>query len=441
MKHLYAWFALLLLWHTAAAYAVSDNGKLPIIRLQTEKLSPLQTGLALGAQAKQRFPDIERRYDTWLAELFSASRFDMIRQQQLPALLKQMEASRLDEIQGVSGAWQLTRESHPGDGKLSLEEYQILNLLPDLGMAPDGIGLGAFGQVSADNHPIVGHNLEWRNGSSIRHLQVITAYIGKDAAFVTIGAAGLISALQGFNQQGVFAALLNAEPYSPYSLNRPTPSGKQTLLSFSVRRILESSSSIPAASKRLDDEQYAFAHSILLADANSVQVQEYAPPQRRFRPRYWDSPLHGGMHWEHPQQIAAVDCLMLSTMPDTCHDAKDSVRWQRLDTLLHFSAQQPATANDISSILFDTANKRYELFTEDTLQSLYFLPANNSLYLYTAPTGTHSDDNLIHQAYLDLLPRTPPWELKLKWFIWPLILLMLSAVVWVSRRKSEQNLL
>lgn len=423
---------------TERAYAVLP-GQLPVIRIQAEGLTPLQVGLETGRQVKRQFPDIEQRYDAWLATLFTRSQAELILRQQLPALVKQMDEAWRAELQGVSGAWSLSATTKPGDGQLSLDEYYLLNLLPDLGLLPNGIGFGVYGKAAADNNPVIGRNLDWADNGQLSSLQVITVYEHERQSFVTIGFAGMVSILSGFNDRGLFISLFNAEPHSPYR-NHTRFSHSVPSNSFEWRKVLALHSSASTAARYLADKKYNFSYSALLADKKTVQVLEYSPQKNQGRIRQWNSPLNPGRTWEHQQQIALVNCLMLAKMPDTCGAARDAVRWSRLNKLAAASGpQQPADAQTVSRILFDRANQRYELFNTNTLQSFYYLPASNSLYLYSQASNGGHTDAILHQPYLDLLTPEKDWKLPLIWLVWALLLFKSLTVLWVSWKYKKRT--
>ena len=208
-------FGLLLLLIGIDSMALASAGSLPVIRIQAAELTPRAIGLELGRQSKALFPDIEQRYDAHLASLFTQTRFDDLRQYHLAQLVQQLPEAYREEWQGIVDSWSIVHTSKLGDGHLSLHEYQLLNLLPDLGLPPSGVGIGVFGKVSAAG-TIVGRNLDWRSSPELRALQAITVYQYKDRTVVNPGFAGITSILNGFNNHGLFLAYFNAESYSPY---------------------------------------------------------------------------------------------------------------------------------------------------------------------------------------------------------------------------------
>ena len=137
-----------LLWvFTGLVGVMAKNLQVPIIRINADKLTPLQIGFEMGQQSKALFHDIERRYDSHLANILTLSKFQEILKHRLPQLLESIDPLYLGEMKGLEGAWSFARNSEPGDGRLSLEEFYILNLLPDIGFAPSGVSFGVFSHV------------------------------------------------------------------------------------------------------------------------------------------------------------------------------------------------------------------------------------------------------------------------------------------------------
>jgi len=218
-----------------------------------------------------------------------------------------------------------------------------------------------------------------------------------DRAIVNIGFAGIISVLTGFNNHGLLLAHFNAVPYSQYRSSYRVPEGARANV-FDLRKALETATSTKQAARYLTDNVYGFSNNILMADKKTIQVLEY-PAGGTARVRNWNSPTRANKPWEHVLQIAVVDCHVLASMPNNCRNVKDAVRWERLSELAQFSASQTASAEDVSNILFDTANNRYEIFSPQTLQSMMYLPASGRLYLYATPIDSTHPASPIHRKF------------------------------------------
>ncbi len=425
-----------LLFPNSGSTSVALSSKIPLIQINTEQRSSLEIGLDIGRKSKALFTDIERRYDTHLATTLNQDLFDKIQQETLPKLLKKLDLKYQEELKGVAGVWSLTHTNKLGDGLLSLDEYHVLNLLPDIGFSPDGTGFAVFSEVSAENGPIIGRNLDWVSTPELRSLQVITVYQSNYKSIVNIGFAGIISVLTGFNDQGLFLAHYKAEPYSLYKNIQPISESEHSQSTiFDLRKTLETSTSAQQATLYLSKKSYAYSHSILLADKKSIQVLEY-PQGGTAKVRQWNSSTRFDKDWDKELQIAVIDCHVLSSMPNNCKDIKDSYRWQRLRQLAQFNILRPASMQDMRNILFDTNNHLFEIFNPETLQSMVYLPESGNLYLYTAAVESSRPISPVHKAYLGIIPS----ELRnlhfnsnryIIWLIWSVLALLFAIMLWI----------
>ncbi len=415
-----------------------SSGEIPVMRIDSEQLTPLQRGLEVGRQSKILFPDIERRYDTHLATLLTPSLYTKLQQKILPKLLKQLEPDYQAELNGVAQAWSLTRANQLGDGQLSLNEYQLLNFLPDLGLFPDGTGFGVFGEVATDNTPIIGRNLDWISTPELRSLQVITVYQSSDKAFVNIGFAGIISVLTGFNHRGLFLAYNKAEPYSLY---QQVPRSLRDIHSsvFDLRKVLESSWSNQQATLYLSKQSYRYSHSILMSDKKDIQVLEY-PRGGVAKIRRWNSPTRIDKPWDKKlQQIALIGCHVLASLPNNCRNIKEGYHWARLSQLAVFTTSTPANVYDITDILSDRKNHLFEIFNEKTLQSMIYQSKNNQLSLYTATIKETPALSPVYHTYLDIIPKTLSNQVGndnkrlILWVITAFLVFIMLWLVWQDR--------
>jgi hypothetical protein len=430
-----------LLWvFTGFVGVMAKNLQVPIIRINADKLTPLQIGFEMGQQSKALFHDIERRYDSHLANILTQSKFQEILKNQLPKLLENIDPLYLGEMRGLEGAWSFARNSEPGDGRLSLEEFYILNLLPDIGLAPSGVSFGVFSHAAADKTSIVGRNLDWRNSEALRGLQAITVYQYKEHSIVNIGFVGMVSVLSGFNSQGLFVSSSSAAKQSPYYSKKKSSHEDASSIGFDLRNVLFNRESTGKAKRHLTGKHYSHALNILIADKDDVEVLESSPDDD-IKVRYWDSDTHLSRQWGKRNQIAAVNCFVLRSMQNNCQDPKNVIRWKRLRTLATFASEDKASSDDVANIMFDRNNERYEIFNKNTLQSLVYRSASNSLYLYSATNSPQSDESPEHEVYLDLLPRSHASaqadHIHLKSYVWVLLVAMVAAVLWVFNKQDK----
>lgn len=418
----------LLMASNSIATPVFPEGDIALFHINADQQTALEIGQVLGLQSKALFPNIERDYDTHLSTILSQTKFKQIQKTILPNLLQALDTKYQKELKGVAIAWALGNVNKLGDGLLSVDEYHTLNLLADIGLPPDGTGFGVLGRASVENTPIVGRNMDWANTPELRSLQAISVYQYTEKTVVNVGFAGIISVLSGYNDQGLFLAHFNAEPSSTYKNIRP-PSPKTSASAFDLRKALESNTTIRQATAYLTSKFYTYSNVILMADKNTVEILEYSKTGVS-KVRHWNSPTRPDKPWRRKLQIAAIDCHVLATMKNNCKAAKETYRWERLRALAQFSPTQPANINDLSNILLDTKNHLFEIFNQQTIQSMIYLPKNGSLYLYT---NSPNSINRTHKLYQNILLSELPSKNK-TWLPGLLLLILSAPIVWLVLR-------
>jgi len=112
--------------------------KVPVLRIDAMSDPPLE----IGQQSKTLFPDITQRYDKHLASILSQTAFNNILRNRLSNLLEHQDSDYQRERQGISSVWMLSNHNKLGDGLLSVDEYRLLNLLPDIFYPPMASALG-----------------------------------------------------------------------------------------------------------------------------------------------------------------------------------------------------------------------------------------------------------------------------------------------------------
>lgn len=413
------------------------QNKAPTIVVQSENLSPQQIGLEIGSQSKRLFPNIEALYDRHLSTVLHQNQFKNILKNKLPYLLDKIDKTYLEEMNGVVASWVIAQNSVLGDGFLSKDEYLLLNLLPDTVYAPNGAGFGVYAKAAKDEQTIVGRNLDWKNTPELRRLQAMTIYKhADDKAIVNIGFAGIVSAVTGFNQQGLFLSLSNAEPFSPYVRHNNSPSTSSKKLSanaFSLRNTLETSKTTQQASKALSKVIFDKGKNILAADKSQTVVFEFQA-NKKLKKRSWNSKTHPNKPWGKRLQIASIDCHVLDSLDDNCTESQDNYRWFRLRKLAQFNDNNPATIREVSSILLDSNNDGGEILNRNTINSLLYKPESNELYLYSASENKNGGFQVTHLPYINLLPSKVEIKkvsaINIISLSWALLSIMLLIILW-----------
>ena len=416
--------------------------KIPVIHLDAGNLSPLDIGVEIGRYSKQLFPDIEYQYDRYLAAIFNQMGFNDMLRDRLPRLKSHIDIAYQKEMEGIASSWTLIHDNKLGDGYLSWDEYWLLNLLADIGLPANGTGFGVLNAVSRENSPIIGRNLDLQSTPELRALQVITVYQYSSHAFVNIGFAGIISVLSGFNDSGLFVAHFNADSDLSYQNPYPARQGADTAIQtygFSLRKALESMTSVGEVTRALQESRYASSSNILVADKKNIQIVESSPGSKAHI-RSWNSETQPDKQWNSPSQIAVVDCHVLKSGSGRCARAKDTYRWERLHTQAVFTKNNRAGVQDIAGIMLDSHHQYYEIMASDTLQSMIYLPGTGHLYLYTAPAKTTQIPPAYKIYYQDLLADKYRNSEKNNYFWWLSGLLILLAIaLWLIRRSMRKK--
>ncbi len=418
-------------------------GKISVIHIHAENLSPLDIGLEIGRQSKQLFPDIEYRYDSYLMASLNQMGFNDILRDRLPKLKSHIDDNYQKEMEGIASSWTLIHDNKLGDGYLSWDEYWVLNLLADIGLPANGTGFGVLNTVSREKSTIIGRNLDLKSTPELRSLQAITVYQYRSHVLVNIGFAGIITVLNGFNDSGLFVAHFNAA--SDLSYQNPYPvrqkAGKTLqAYGFAMRKALETMTSVRKATTALANNSYGISSNILIADNNNIQILEYSPAGKA-QIRSWQSETYPDKQWNSPSQIAVVDCHVLNSRSGSCERAKDTYRWERLRTQATFTKNNKAGVQDIAGIMLDSHNQYYEILASDTLQSMIYLPGTGHLYLYSAPVNTTKIPPAYKIYYQDILPAKFRNLQNKNYYLWWIsgFLILLAIALWVIRRSMREK--
>jgi hypothetical protein len=388
----YSVILLLILWFDA-------NATPSVFHVDARGLTGMDIGTTLGKAVKKQFPEIEKKYDTYLASFVEQKKFNHWVSDRVNLIKPTLEPAYRDEVNGIASSWNLSSQDQLGDGLLSENEFWVIQLILDVGLRANGSGFGVWGNFSALNSPIVGRNLDWYTTEGLRSIQAITVYQYKKRTVVNIGFAGYVGVISGFNSDGLFVAVLD----SPIGKHYPEPAIGDNAIVFDLRNVLETQKQNSAAAGELSWQQYGFSHNILMADTQNVKVLEQ-PQGQPLHVRTDRSPLRTERSWEKVNQIAVVSCFALISSPPNCIRTVDIIRWHRFKTLAQFSRTIRADVKDVMNIMFDTVNPHQQIFNQNTVQSMVFTPTDNRLYLYTVPnSGIHNTPSVMHEI-VDLLP-------------------------------------
>lgn len=393
-----------------------------------------QIGATIGTEVQKAFPDLQRQYDSYLASIFSASQLKQLAPQ-VTALKTEIDANYKAEVEAIAANWQLQTVGSLGDGKLSVDEFWLLQLLADL----TAIDKGSIFAVDNDTtrNPIAARNLDWRNTPDLRALQAITVYHYQNRTVVLIGFAGLVNVISGFNDRGLFVSLLDAGVERVITSALP-----QNSVSFDLRAVLKNEDKFASASRELAEKIYIRDHQVLFADRDGVAVMEQAAGEIGHLRRS-DSEIVNEMPWNNQSTLAAVGCFVLKVSPRNCYSTGDVFRWGALSRLSGtLKDTESLTVDQVIDIMQDRTNVHQAVFNKDTLQTLVFTPKDRALYLYTQPVLAVDERHPLLEKYQFVNTSTTVTE---QWIEYVLLILGTGVLVFAwfyvfrGRKKSEDQ--
>jgi hypothetical protein len=299
----------------AQPVTVSDKGNYyEVIADYGTGVTPDSMGRALVAQVRQAVPEFESLVDSYLAERAGSNGVYNAWLARMADIRPQLMADHAAEIEGMASQVSAGTTNIRGDGKLSRDEIFLLNLFPDACRGSQCSGLSVYGPRSSTGRPMTARLLDWSDGSShqLSQIQAVTTIKNGEHSVCLIGYLGFLGTLTGFNDDGLFAGILDSPSGAAYS------SAGRRSYSFDIRTALENLGSITDAADYLSDtaKHYAYNHLVLMADSLSGGVLENnfsgsgSAMHRALRRD--TSSLNPGVSWGHANAVAVVNSFALA---------------------------------------------------------------------------------------------------------------------------------
>jgi hypothetical protein len=269
-------------------FPLYGNARPLIITIDASNNDGGQMGSVIGESLQKNFPDVAKQYDSYLDFLLSPSQFKQLAPQ-VTLLKSTLDPAYQAEVNAIATALQLNTFDKLGDGNLSLNEFWLLQFLADLTTINKGSAIAVTNRN--DKTSIAARNVDWKDATDLSGLQTINLYHYKDRTVVTVGFAGMVGVINGFNDQGLFASLMDAsiEQISTGTLS-------QNASSFELRSVLKQTNNINSAVEALAQKTYTRHQPILLADQTRVAVLEQ-PAGKVGILRQTDSAIINEMPW------------------------------------------------------------------------------------------------------------------------------------------------
>ncbi len=364
-----------------------------ILNIDSENKTPEEIGNQLGIEIKNKFPTLEFQYDSYLDFLLSDMRFDYLNRQ-VQLLKKSLNPEHLVEINAVANMLDLDSNDKLGDGKLSKNEFWLLQFLSDLIIINKGIAIAV---INESNHDvIIARNLKWKSTPSLRQLQTVTVYNSSEKTWVNVGFAGILGVVNGFNNDGLFVSAIN----SSSELVTAKVLKNHHSVAFMLKETLQQTN-VYSASQFLDGKHYPRDQQILLADKKKVLVLEQ-PTKANGSVRTVNSTITQTMSKfeKNSNKLIVVSCFVLKNSPKNCYSSGDYYRWNRSQVLLkEFDLNSPI--GSLSTVMQDHKNGQQAIFNHNTLESIIFIPSSQTLYLFSRSISNTKDlNNNYHKLQL-----------------------------------------
>jgi len=354
-------------------------------------------GREYGAKVLSMVPDYEESFDTYLMlqvsslhEQYPEITYEVLIQRALE-ISKNIQSRYMDEIEGFASVLSGGTVDELGDGKLSRDEFLMINLNPDIATDHGCSATAVFGSRSATGQTILGRNTDW---GSIPGLPkgVIYSITGENqvVSFVLLGMVGVIV---GINSDGIFVSNLYGDNLSaeefPYSAV-----GKRSVM-LDIREALETLSTVDEVGAFLGDPSrlYAYHNQMFIADKNTAKVLENDYERNRAL-RVSDSDLNPGVTWGISDAIACVNAFVLKGNYDNfTNHATEEERWANFRTML----TQEGDTVDIDRVRTimsyhkpgDEGKDSGDIYAANTIQSMAYSFSENRLELWL---GNFVDD-------------------------------------------------
>ena len=289
------------------------------VTLNETDCTPYEAGLAYGQAVRILCPDIDEAMEPYIFENIRGA-FPDIGDDYTPvedrmfSLFSSLDEHYRQEISGLCEAMCGDVHGICPDNVISVEEMMLMQMVPDALRPTACSGLSLWGSKTETGDMITLRCLEWNLGSdnSMTKVHTVLHIVNGDKSFTAFSFIGLLDVISGINDDGVFAAMLDANCELPYD------SEGRTCYSFAIRHILEEYDTAEEAGRYMVDnaESFTFAHNVLITDGDEAFCAEDAPAQLTEagmgQPVLRDSstPLMEDVQWDSPDSFCVVNTFL-----------------------------------------------------------------------------------------------------------------------------------
>ena len=366
-----------------SAVSIVDRGNYYEVTMDyTTGINHYDMGRMLMQKMTQILPNYEQLTDSFLAEMVGTHSVYGILLSRVQDIKPQIPQEYQDEINGMVSQLSGSNINNVGDGKLSKDEFYLMQLITDVDQSTQCSGISVYGSRSATGNTMTARILDWFDGSKhqLAQIQSVLTIKNGSKSICTIGYLGFMGIITGFNEKGVFAGILDSPSGAAYS------SKNKRSYPLDLRYALENYTTLANVADYLVDtsKNYAFNHLILLSDKQTSQVLEnnFSGTGTNIRRalRSDTSSLNPGITWGFTNAVAAVNSfLLLGNHDNHTGVLSNTKRWSSIKTQLQLYGDT-ITLNELKLIAsFDNGNgpgfqSDGDIYNSGTQQIIIFQP-------------------------------------------------------------------
>ena len=303
---------------------VSDNGACTIrqmehyydVTVDRESFSPAEAGKGYANAIIKAFPDFYTVTEPYLYENIIMGFPNILDdysavEERINTLAKTLRPDQQEELSAFAEELSGGLHGFAEDGNISFEEALAFNLIPDAlrGTACSALSLWGDKTVSGDMLSV--RFLDWNLGSDYQmcRLHAVIHMKNKERSYTGISFLGFGGIVSAINDDGVFAAILDAQSGEDYDCT------DKLCYTWELRYALEEFDSAKDLGQFMVDnsKRFTISHLIYTSDANGAYCAEDADAALQEKGKGFsvlrdkDSPLHDCMKWDSPDSMCIVN--------------------------------------------------------------------------------------------------------------------------------------
>lgn len=285
--------------------------------LDYEKGTPEQAGRAYARTILQAACDYEAVMEPYLYENIHIALVNMgnnfeLLLPRMNVLLDSLPSEYREEVTAFAEEISGGRHGFAEDGKLSYEETMLFQMIPDALRGTSCSALSLWGEKTLSGKNIMCRNLEWILGSEKQMCRYHSAVHMKKGrkSLTSISILGLLDIVTAVNDDGVFAAILDAgsgDENFEYE-------GKKCY-TFELRKALEDYASAKDIGNFMVSESrnFTYSHNIALSDSGASYCAEDACSSLQDTGRGYsvlrtsETPIFDELTWEHKDAMCILN--------------------------------------------------------------------------------------------------------------------------------------